>query len=104
LFDKLSSKPQEASTPSIAIMKVSFALFASFATLAVANPLPLKPDVKTLVGRADIVSVTCPAVNGNSQTTYSTRELEEAYSTAVSLLLPPPDKAKGKYGMSLSRP
>ncbi|RYN52537.1 hypothetical protein AA0119_g3382 [Alternaria tenuissima] len=78
-------------------MQIIAVLFASLATLAAANPLPLNPDSnKALVARADIVSVKCPTVNNAAEATYSVKEIEDAYNIAVGLLQPPPHYATGK--------
>jgi hypothetical protein len=87
---------------SIATMQIIAVLFASLATLAAANPLPLNPDSnKALVARADIVSVKCPTVNNAAEATYSVKEIEDAYNIAVGLLQPPPHYATGKPSMCL---
>jgi hypothetical protein len=83
-------------------MQIIAVLFASLATLAAANPLPLNPDSnKALVARADIVSVKCPTVNNAAEATYSVKEIEDAYNIAVGLLQPPPHYATGKPSMCL---
>jgi len=73
-------------------MQITAVLLAAFATLAAANPLPSK----TLVVRADIVPVTCPAVNNAAEAKYTVKEITDAYNIAKGLLQPPPHLATGK--------
>lgn len=83
-------------------MKFTAALYASLATFAAGNPLPLDLDVKdTLVARADIVSVTCPMVagNGNGAVTYSVANIDEAFTIGSGLLRPPPQTVTDNRGM-----
>jgi hypothetical protein len=85
---------------SIAIMKFTAALFASVATLSVANPLPLESDVKhALVARADIVPTTCPMLINNAATTYSVGNIEDAFNIGSGLLVAPVHLVEGNNSM-----
>lgn len=78
-------------------MQITAVLFAALATLAAANPLPLNPDgSKALVARADIVPVTCPAVDNAAEAKYTVKEITDAYNIAKGLLQPPPHYATSK--------
>ncbi|KAF2853132.1 hypothetical protein T440DRAFT_506006 [Plenodomus tracheiphilus IPT5] len=82
-------------------MKFTTALLISLATLSAATPLPLALNTKSaLIPRADIVSVTCPMVNGNGngQVTYSVANIEEAFTIGSGTLRPPPHLIKGSNG------
>jgi hypothetical protein len=86
--------------PYTAIMKFITALLASLATLSAANPLPVDSAViKALAARADIVSVTCPAVANAGASTYSTGNIDEAYTVGSGVLRPPPHLITGSNGI-----
>jgi hypothetical protein len=82
-------------------MKFITALVTSVATLSAAKPLPVDTDVKSsLVPRADIVSVTCPTLNNANQATYSTRNIDDAFTIGSGILrMTPPDYVTGTNGM-----
>ena len=74
---------------------------AALATLAATNPLPLGSDArKALLPRADIVEVTCPAVNNAGEVKYSVREIDDAFNIGSGLLRPPPHWVTGANGMN----
>jgi hypothetical protein len=102
VLDQLHITTQPSTyTPFIGIMKFITALVTSVATLSAANPLPFDLDVKSsLVARADIVEVTCPALNNHNQVTYSVTNVDDAFTIGSGILrMTPPDYVLGTNGM-----
>jgi hypothetical protein len=87
-------------------MKFIAALITSIATLSAANPLPVSSTVKSsLFARADIVAVTCPALNNANEVSYSVGNIDQAFTIGSGILrMTPPDYVTGTNGQQYPRP